>query len=180
MNYQKINGMGCNIHIINNKKFHTIDCRIYFTENVNNELITYRNALISVLTYATNNYNTKEKLIKRCQDLYSLVPVSSSVRFGNILTTKFGLSTVNSSYIKDNNLVDTLLLLKEIILNPLLDNSSFNKKYFDIIKRELEIETKTISEEPRLYANIELINAVVSTMYLPSSCDNQNKYYEKF
>lgn len=28
-------------------------------------------------------------------------------------------------------------------------------------------------------ANIELINAVVSTMYLPSSCDNQNKYYEK-
>ncbi len=160
MNYQKINGMGCNIHIINNKKFHTIDCRIYFTENVNNELITYRNALISVLTYATNNYNTKEKLIKRCQDLYSLVPVSSSVRFGNILTTKFGLSTVNSSYIKDNNLVDTLLLLKEIILNPLLDNSSFNKKYFDIIKRELEIETKTISEEPRLYANIELIKLI--------------------
>ena len=75
MNYQKIKGVGCDIHIINNNKFHTTECRIYFTENVNKELITYRNALISVLTYATNTYNTKEKLIKRCQDLYSLVPV---------------------------------------------------------------------------------------------------------
>ena len=160
MIYQKIKGTGCNIHLINNKKFHTIDCRIYFTENVNKELITYRNALISVLTYATNNYNTKEKLIKRCQDLYSLVPVTSSIRNGNLLTTKFSLSTVNSSYIKDNNLIDNILLLKEIILNPLIENNSFNKKYFDIVKRELEIETKTIIEEPRLYANLELLKMI--------------------
>ncbi len=157
MNYQKIKGNGYDIHIINNKKFHTVDCRIYFTENVDLELITYRNALISVLTYATKNYDTKEKLIKKCQDLYSLVPVSSSVRNGNILTTKFGLSTVNSLYIKNNNLIDNILLLKEIILNPLVDDKAFSKKYFNIIKKELETETKTISEEPRLYANIMLL-----------------------
>lgn len=160
MDYQKITGTGCNIHIINNKKFHTIDCRIYFTENVSKELITYRNALISILTYATKNYDTKEKLIKRCQDLYSLVPVSSSIRNGNLLATKFSLSTVNSSYIKGNNLIDNILLLKEIILNPLIDNNQFLKKYFDITKRELEMETKTISEEPRLYANIELLKII--------------------
>lgn len=160
MDYQKITGTGCNIHIINNKKFHTIDCRIYFTENVSKELITYRNALISILTYATKNYDTKEKLIKRCQDLYSLVPVSSSIRNGNLLATKFSLSTVNSSYIKENNLIDNILLLKEIILNPLVDNNQFLKKYFDITKRELEMETKTISEEPRLYANIELLKII--------------------
>lgn len=157
MNYQKIKGNGYDIHIINNKKFHTVDCRIYFTENVDSELITYRNALISVLTYATKKYDTKEKLIKKCQDLYSLVPVSSSVRNGNILTTKFGLSTVNSLYIKNNNLIDNILLLKEIILNPLADDKAFSKKYFNIIKKELETETKTISEEPRLYANIMLL-----------------------
>ena len=34
MNYQKIEGQGYNIHIINNKKFHRTDCSIYFTENV--------------------------------------------------------------------------------------------------------------------------------------------------
>ena len=157
MDYKKIEEKGYTIHIINNKKFHTIDCRIFFTENVNKELITYRNALINVLTYATNNYDTKEKLIKRCQDLYSLNPVASSNRNGNLLTTKFSLSTINSRYIEKNNLYDNLLLLKEIILNPLVTNNSFREKYFNITKKELEMETKTIEEEPRLYANIKLL-----------------------
>ena len=181
MNYQKISGIGCNIHIINNKKFHTTECRIFFTENVDKELITYRNALISVLTYATKNYPTKEKLIKRCQDLYSLVPVSSSNRFGNLLTTKFSLSTVNSNYIKENNLIENILLLKEIILNPLVENKSFSKKYFSIIKRELEMETKTISEEPRLYANLELIKMIGNNKILSSYSDLDvlNKMDEK-
>ena len=160
MDYQKITGKEYDIHIINSKKIHTIDCRIYFTENVNKELITYRNALLNVLTYATKNYDTKEKLIKRCQDLYSLSPVASSIRNGNLLTTKFSLSTVESSYIKSDNLKDNILLLKEIILNPLVDDNKFSTKYFNITKKELEIETKTISEEPRLYANIELLKLI--------------------
>lgn len=157
MNYQKIDCKEFNLHVINNNKFHTTEFRICFTENVTKELITYRNALISVLTYATKNYNSKEKLIKRCQDLYSLVPVAVSHRNGNLLTTYFSLSTTISRYIDKNNLIDNILLLREIILNPLVENNSFNKKYFNITKKELESETKTISEDPRLYANIELL-----------------------
>ena len=160
MNYKKIEGKEYDIHIITNKKFHTIDCRIYFTENVNKELITYRNALINILTYATKNYDTKEKLIKKCQDLYSLSPVASSIRNGNLLTTKFSLSTINSNYIDENNLIDNILLLREIILNPLVNNNEFSSKYFNITKKELEMETKTIEEEPRLYANIELLKLI--------------------
>ena len=160
MDYQIIHSKECDIHIINNKKFHTIDCRICFTENVNKELITYRNALITILTYATGNYDTKSKLIKRCQDLYSLSPVASSIRNGNLLTTKFSISTINSSYIESDNLKDNILLLKEIIFNPLVKDNKFSKKYFSITKKELEMETKTISEEPRLYANIELLKLI--------------------
>lgn len=187
MNYQKIKCNGYDIHIINNNKFHTVDCRIYFTENADLELVTYRNALISILTYATKNYDTKEKLIKKCQDLYSLVPVSSSIRNGNLLTTKFGLSTVKSSYIKNNNLIDNILLLKEIILNPLVENSSFSKKFFNIIKKELEMETKTISEEPRLYANIELLKIIGDNKIISGYSDldilnqmNEKKLYQSY
>ena len=160
MNYKKIKGNNYDIHIINNKKFHTIDCRIYFTENASFELVTYRNALINVLTYATKNYDTKEKLIKKCQDLYSLSPVASSVRNGNLLTTKFSISTVNSNYIENNNLIDNLLLLKEIVLNPLVIDNKFSSNYFKITKKELEMETKTIKEEPRLYSNIQLLKLI--------------------
>ena len=160
MDYKKIEEKEFTIHIIKNKRFHTIDCRIYFTENVSKELITYRNALINVLTYATKNYDTKEKLIKKCQDLYSLTPIATSNRNGNLLTTKFGLSTINSRFIEKNNLLENILLLKEVILNPLAANNSFSEKYFNITKKELEMETKTIKEEPRLYANIKLLELI--------------------
>ena len=182
MNYQKIEGNEYDIHIINNKKFHTINCRICFTENSNKKLITYRNVLINILTCATKKYDTKEKLIKVCQDLYSLSPVALTVRNGNLQTTKFSISTINSSYISENNLIDNLLLLKEIVLNPLVSNNRFSSKYFKITKKELEVETKTISEEPRLYANIELLKIIdkdnqLSTGY--SDLDTLNEINEE-
>jgi predicted Zn-dependent peptidase len=160
MNYQKITGMKYDIHIINNNRFHTTECKICFTEYANKELITYRNALVSVLTYATMKYDSKKKLIEKCQDLYSLVPIASSSRNGNLLTTKFSLTTVNSQYIVENNLIDNILMLREIVLNPLVESNAFAQKYFNIVKKELELETKTISEEPRLYANIELLKII--------------------
>ena len=182
MNYQKIECNGYDIHIINNKKYHTINCRICFTENSNKELITYRNVLMNVLTCATKKYDTKEKLIKVCQDLYSLSPVASTVRNGNLQTTKFSISTINSSYISENNLIENILLLKEIILNPLVSDGKFVSKYFNITKKELEVETKTIKEEPRLYANIELLKIIdkkeeLSTGY--SDLDILNNIDEK-
>ena len=158
MDYKKINANSYNIHIVKNKDFHTVEFCVVFTENVTKEKITYRNALIDILTYATLNYDTKDKLIKKCQDLYSLRPIVSSHRNGNVLITKFGISTIDSKYIEKGNLVENILLLKEIILNPLVSNKSFSSKYFSIIKKNLESETKTIVEEPRLYASLKLLD----------------------
>lgn len=158
MNYKKISTDEYNIHFIKNKNFHTIDFRIFFAENVTKELITYRNALVDILTYATKNFDTKEKLIRRCQDLYSLRPTASTTRNGNVLVTKFGISIIDSNYVLKDNLLENILLLKEIILNPLVSNNSFSSKYFNTVKKELETETKTIDEEPRLYANIHLLD----------------------
>ena len=54
MNYKKISMGEYDIHLIKNKNFHTIDFRVFFAENVSKELSTYRNALVDILTYATN------------------------------------------------------------------------------------------------------------------------------
>ena len=157
MKYRKIECPEYNIHFIQNNNFHTIDFRIYFTSNVSLEKITYYNFLVSILTCATKKYDTKKKLIKKCQDLYSLYPTAFLVRNGNLLTCKFGISTVNSKYIEENSLFDNILLLREILLNPLVEGNEFNEEYFNIIKKELENEIKTIPEEPRLLANLKLL-----------------------
>ncbi len=157
MKYKKVSMDKLDIHIIQNSDFHTIEFRVYLTENLTKEKITYRNALVDILTYASKRYDTKEKLIKRCQDLYSLQPMAAVVRNGNLLTTKFGISTIDSIYVEKENLIENILLLKEIILNPLIDNEQFSSKYFSIMKDDLKSETNTINEEPRLYANIQLL-----------------------
>lgn len=157
MNYKKISRKEYDIHIIKNKDFHTIDFRIFLTENMTKEKITYRNFLVDILTYATENYDTKEKLVKKCQDLYSLRPAASVIRNGNLLVTKFSMSIIDSKYVEKETLEENILLLKEILLNPLLVNGVFARKYFNIVKKDLELEIKTIEEEPRLYANIHLL-----------------------
>ena len=157
MNYNKISEKNYNIHIIKNKDFHTINFCVTFTRNVSKKSIAYHNALVDILTYATKKYDTKEKLLKKCQDLYSLRPNASVLRNGNLLVTKFGISTTNSKYIEKGNLKENILLLREVLLNPLVNKKAFISKNFNIIKRDLEFETKTIEEEPRLYANIHLL-----------------------
>ena len=88
MNYKKIVNDEYDIHIIKTKDFHTIDMRIFMTEDVSKEKITYRNALVDILTYATNKYRTKQELIKKCEDLYSLRPTASVSRNGNLQMPK--------------------------------------------------------------------------------------------
>lgn len=163
MNYQKINAKEYNLHLIDNNRFHTLEFSIIFTEEVNKEKISYRNALISILTYATEKYDRPSKLMKKSYDLYSLYPKVSVSRYGNLMRTKFSISIINSKYISKENLLDNILFIKEIILNPLLDEKMFTKKYFDIVKHELQAETLTIIEEPRLYANYSLLKNLSDT-----------------
>ena len=189
MEYKKIECSNYDIHLINNNSFHTINFKIYFTSNVSKENITYYNFLVSILTSSTKKYDTKEKLMKKCQDLYSLSPIASLTRNGNLLTCKFGISTVNSKYIEKDHLLDNLLLLKEILFNPLVEDNMFCEKYFNITKQELVNETKTIPEEPRLLANIKLLELINrgKNNIMTSYCDmevlnkiNRSNLYQKY
>ncbi len=158
MNYKKIKREHYNIHIINDKRFHTVIMKVFFTEDVSHDKITYHNFITNLLTYASKNYDSKSKLIRRCQELYSMYPYASSGRLGNLLITKFTLCTLNSYYIDENYIKDNILLLKEIILNPLIENKSFSKKYFEIVKDEQINDVKVQKEDPRLYANLRLLD----------------------
>ena len=157
MEYKKITCDNYNLHLIKNNRFHTIDLKIFFTENVSKELITYRNVLIDILIHSTKKYSTRKALYRKSQSLYSISPVASSMRYGNYLCTKFGISILNSMYINQDNIYENIDLLKEIVLNPLVENKSFNDKNLDVIKDALKAETETICEDPRLYANISML-----------------------
>ena len=175
MKYQKKEGKGYSLYLIKNKEFHTINIRICFTEKVDKRKVTEHNVLTSMMTYATKKYPTREKLLHYCEDLYSLSPDSYAFRYGNLLLTHFDLSSIDSMYLNSHNLYDNLLLLKEIVLNPLVNKDSFNEKYLQIIKENLLHETKAIKEEPRLLANKLMYEAMDkdANYTLTGFCDEQ-------
>lgn len=188
MNYKKIESEGYNIHIIHNKGFHTIDFSVFFTENVDCKKITYRNALIDMLTYSTKCYDTNTKLIRRCQELYSIRPTASITRFGNLLSTKFNISIIQSKYVPNANIKDNIMLLKEIILNPLLIDNKFKKDILDVMKKGLEVEIRSLEEDPRALANLSLLDKMGKENYtLTTYCNlevlneiNENNLYNSY
>lgn len=160
MDYQKIDCSNYNIYLVNNKKFHDIEISVNFTENVTKQKITERNFLADLLTYSSFKYDTTSKLLKKCQELYSMHPKCSVNRYGNVLRTKFSLSILNSYYVNKKNIVDNIELLSEIILHPCVKEKKIQSKYWDIVKKILVAETLSIEEEPRLYANIKALKLI--------------------
>lgn len=157
MDYQKIVCPNYNIFLVNSKKYHDIEISINFTENVNKRKITERNVLADLLTYSSYKYDTTSKLVKKCQELYSMHPKCSVNRYGNVLRTKFSLSILNSYYVSKDNIIDNIELLSEIILHPYVEDNKLKSKYLELVKKILASETLSIEEEPRLYANIKAL-----------------------
>ena len=157
MDYQKIICPNYNIFLVNNKKYHDIEISVNFTENVNKRKITERNILADLLTYSSYKYDTTSKLLKKCQELYSIHPKCSVNRYGNVLRTKFSLSILDSYYVNNKNFIDNIELLSEIILHPWIEDEKLKSNYLDFVKKILAAETLSIEEEPRLYANIKAL-----------------------
>lgn len=141
-----------NIHFIKTKKFKTIDVRIMFIDDFKKEDITKRNALFDNLLYSSKKYPTKRSLNIKCQDLYSAYVGASSLRLGNYLISKIGISFLNPKYTENAMFEESLDLLKEIIFNPNVLDGEFDKENFAIVKKDLLNEAKSVKEQPRVYA----------------------------
>lgn len=155
MDYQKIKSDHYNIHLINNNKFHNINFSINFIENVTEQKFADHNVLVNLLTTACKKYDTRSKIIKRTQDLYSISPGAMSFRVGNYLVTKFWISILDSKYLDKDIAKDNILLLKEIVLNPLCDGKKFNQKYFDLALHDELIKTEKMVEHSIPYVNYQ-------------------------
>lgn len=160
MEYKTINLNTYNIHFIKTDKFKTIDIRVVFLDKFQKEDITKRNFLIDLLTYSTKKYQTRRMLNVKCQELYSLMLNGASFRMGNYLFSKIGVSFLNPKYTEPSMLEESIDLLMEVIFNPNICNKAFDKKSFDLIKKDLETELKTIKEQPRVYSMVRMLETM--------------------
>lgn len=157
MKYEFIDLKFAKLHLINTKKFRSINIKIILKDKLKKEDITKRNFLIDYLLYSTKKYKTRQKLALKSQELYSLYLDGYNTRLGSFLITNFNLSILNPKYTEENMLEESIEFLREVIFNPNVTNGKFSKKCFEIIKNGILNDIKTIKENSRRYAIIRML-----------------------
>ena len=108
-----------------------------------------------------------------------------------MLVTRFNLSLLNPKYTEESMLEESLDLFHDIIFDPNIKNNKFDKEIFNILKRDLESEIKTVKENSKMYANLRMLENLGDQPYSYSGfgyledLDNINEknlydYYKEF
>ena len=145
------------LHLIKTNKFKSISIKVFLKTYVKKDEITKRNVLTDYLTATTKKYKTKRKLSIKNQELYSPFISGSNHIVGNMFITKFNLTLLNPKYTENTMLEESLDLFHEIIFSPNVSNKKFDIKPLKIIKNYTEIDIKTVKENPKLYADIRML-----------------------
>lgn len=144
------------LHLIKTKDFRSINIKVLLKDEIRKEDITKRNFLAEYLILTTKKYKTRQELSLKIQELYSLFLSAYNTRIGNYLITKFNLSMLDPKYTESCMLNDSIDLLSEVIFNPNQKNGKFDSNSFNIVKRGILNEIKTLKENPKDYANIKM------------------------
>ena len=155
MEYKKIIKNIITYHLINTDRFKTITVTLFFTKDFNKNDIVYGNYLTNNLVYSTKKYNTKNKIVEHGEDLYGAKISSSFGINGKCETISFTLDFINPKYTEEKYMDLSLDFLKELLLNPNVNNKEFNKDFFEIIKSDGIASVKNIKDNPNLFASIE-------------------------
>ena len=178
------------LHLIKTNKFRSINIKILLKDEIKKEEITKRNFLTDYLVLSTKKYNTRKKLALKIQDLYSLYLSCFNNRIGNYLITRFNLSMLNPKYTEEIMFEESIELFHQVIFEPNVKNNAFNQELFDIIKNNIEKEIITASEDPKLYANIKMLEHLGNEAYSYTgygyledlhdiNCKNLYSYYKE-
>ncbi len=180
------------LHLIKTDKFRTIEVKVLFKDIIKKEEITKRNFLTDYLILTTKKYNTRKKLAIKIGELYSLFLSSYNTRIGNYYITRFNMSLLDPKYTEDLMLEESFDLLHEVIFEPNFTNKKANRDYFNIVKNNLESSITTITENPRAYANLRMLeNMNINKPYAYNTLgyledlekiseSNLVEYYEEF
>lgn len=157
MQYKKINLTTYNLHMIKTDRFKTVNVQIIFSDKIKKEDITKRNFLSDILTYSCFRYKTKKDISIASQDLYAANVYSTSYRLGNCYNTDINLYFLNEKYTEKGMTEKSFDFLKEIILNPNVENNKFDSNSFNIIKNNMRLQIESLKEDTRKYSMIKML-----------------------
>lgn len=133
------------LHCIGTEKFKTNLISIFLTVPLNRETVTYNAIIPAVLRRGTKNLKSQEEISIALENMYGATFDCGIEKTGDNQILKFYLEMVNDEYLETkDNLAKGIDLLLDIVLNPLVENESFNEEYLKTEKENMKriIEAK--------------------------------------
>ena len=148
---------GVNLHVLPTKQYKTIRIFIRFTARLQQEVITKRSLLSSMLESNSLNYPDQTKLSAKLAELYGASFGLSVRKKGNLHWLNVGISFVNGEYVNDPNLFSQAVdFLKEVLFYPNIKNQQFDQLTFDLEKNNLRLYLESLKEDKQTFASYAL------------------------
>ncbi|MEO2610650.1 pitrilysin family protein [Enterococcus faecium] len=145
---------GVNLHVLPTKQYKTIRIFIRFTARLQQEVITKRSLLSSMLESNSLNYPDQTKLSAKLAELYGASFGLSVRKKGNLHWLNAGISFVNGEYVNDPNLFSQAVdFLKEVLFYPNIKNQQFDQLTFDLEKNNLRLYLESLKEDKQTFAS---------------------------
>ncbi|MBE6144917.1 MAG: insulinase family protein [Firmicutes bacterium] len=161
MNYEKVNTIAYNLHLIKTNKFKNIKIKINFKRKMVKEEIVYRNMLVNLLMESTKNYPNARLIEIASEDMYNVGFGSNSSSSGNFHIMSFECNFLNEKYTEEGMNEKSLQFFLDFIFNPNVDDEGFNEKAFNISKSILRDDIVSYDDSPGRYSNTKLLELMV-------------------
>ena len=145
---------GYRIHLYKTDKFKQTTIKISLKEPIKKENITKRSLLYNVLFSSSKKYNSERKINIRKEELYSMNLQFLNNRIGNYLNTTLTIKSLDEKYTEKGILEQTISLLSDLLLDPLIEDNHFRKDKVDLYKEKMKTRLSTLKEDAPLYAAI--------------------------
>ena len=151
---------GIKLHLIKTDNFKTDLSVVFISMPLEKESITQNALLPAILKNGTNKMKTSQIINQQLDMLYGASFDCGIDKTGDNIVLKFYIESINDMYLpqNNNNLEKCLDILLNIVFDPLAVQDSFDEKYIENEKKNLEIIIESQKDDKDLYAYERCIN----------------------
>lgn len=156
---------GIKLHCIETDKFKTNLLAMFITLPLTRENITFNSVIPAVLKRGTAILKTQEEISRKLENMYGATFDCGIEKIGDNHVIKFYLEALNDNFIpkeaNQNLLKESVELLLDIILNPLVENDAFKSEYVNSEKENIKVLIESKIDNKDAYA----FNRCIEEMY---------------
>lgn len=132
---------GIELYVNKLNKFKTVTINIYISNKLSHETAKFA-LLPSVLRRGSFNFKTYKEITKHLEDLYGAMFAYSIYKKGERQIAQFNMEIVDSTYLKEDILEESVKFISDVLLNPLILNDGFEQSY---VQQEKEKQKNLIN-----------------------------------